>query len=211
MVFDDVVFGPARLPNPLNGTLTEADVLRGHIARLAHDNAQLNENLTSVQARCTELVNASPQRTVGAFHEMTGQPIRAVPTIPPDDEVRTRLRLIVEEFFELLEAAVAVAGQDLEIAKQSVDTIVNHGVIHVALPELADAIADLRYVLHGTDLVFGIDGRKIDAEVHGANMAKRGGTIDASGKFRKPEGWRPPDVAGELERQGWTKKEGGAR
>jgi hypothetical protein len=34
-------------------------------------------------------------------------------------------------------------------------------------------------------------------------MAKMSGPVDEHGKKRKPEGWKPPDIAGELRRQGW--------
>jgi predicted HAD superfamily Cof-like phosphohydrolase len=33
-------------------------------------------------------------------------------------------------------------------------------------------------------------------EVHGSNMKKVGGRVRGDGKQLKPEGWRPPDLAG---------------
>jgi predicted HAD superfamily Cof-like phosphohydrolase len=64
-------------------------------------------------------------------------------------------------------------------------------------------MADLDYVVEGTRQELGIDGPAVHAIVHAANMAKQAGPVDASGKKRKPEGWKPPDIAGELRRQGW--------
>jgi hypothetical protein len=48
-----------------------------------------------------------------------------------------------------------------------------------------------------------IDGAPIAAEVHRANMAKVGGPKSPTGKQLKPPGWTPPDIFGELKRQGW--------
>ena len=44
---------------------------------------------------------------------------------------------------------------------------------------------------------------KIVHEERAAHPAKRGGRKDEHGKTRKPAGWTPPDVAGELRKQGW--------
>jgi predicted HAD superfamily Cof-like phosphohydrolase len=73
------------------------------------------------------------------------------------------------------------------------------------LPAFADALADIDYVVEGARLEFGINGSPIADEVHRANMAKLGGPKRADGKHMKPEGWTPPDVAGELVKQGWVK------
>jgi len=74
------------------------------------------------------------------------------------------------------------------------------------VPELADAIGDLKYVLEGTNLAFGIDGEPIWDAIQAANMAKAGGRVDEHGKRLKPPGWTPPDIEGELVKQGWTGK-----
>ena len=71
------------------------------------------------------------------------------------------------------------------------------------LVELVDALADLDYVVEGTRIEFGINGKPIADAVHAANMAKVGGGIRGDGKINKPEGWQPPDIAGELRKQGW--------
>ena len=45
-------------------------------------------------------------------------------------------------------------------------------------------------------------------EVHRANMAKAGGPRrHEDGKLLKPVGWSPPDIEGELKKQGWSPKE----
>lgn len=148
---------------------------------------------------------------VKAFHYMIGAPVLSTPDVPPEDRVRLRLRLIAEEFVELLDAALGKPsprdGDAWELwnllTSQALYDYINKAPLAVNLPEFADALADLDYVIEGSRLEFGITGAPIAAIVHASNMAKRGGPVDASGKQRKPEGWQPPDIAGELRRQGW--------
>jgi hypothetical protein len=92
------------------------------------------------------------------------------------------------------------------------------------LVAVADALADLSYVLAGTALHYGIPLDEVTAEVHRSNMAKAeecpcvawGGYPKADcegcggkgwvvlrrddGKILKPDGWRPPDIRGIIAR-----------
>ena len=164
------------------------------------------------------------QDCVRAFHRAMGQPILPCPQVPSDERVRLRLRLIAEEFQELLDSAfhfgdvdasdshepeLAHANQEaVQFDRKSLDLalglIIAKAPIRVSLPEFADACADLDYVVEGTRLEFGIDGRPIADAVQAANMAKANGPRRADGKILKPEGWKPPDIAAELVKQGWT-------
>lgn len=133
---------------------------------------------------------------VQEFHEKFGVPVLVRPTVPAEDRVRLRIALIAEEFSELLEACGiegAISWEHLRLERAPGDPI--------DLPALADALADLDYVIEGTRLEFGINGAPIADLVHAANMAKEGGATRADGKIGKPPGWQAPDVAGELERQ----------
>lgn len=133
------------------------------------------------------------------FHAAIGVERPDVPTVPSDDVVRLRLRLIAEEFLELLEASLFVRI-DRSGVMGTIDTV----EVRVDLPELADALADLDYVIEGTRDTFGIDGGPIAAAVHEANMAKVAEPRRyLNGKLQKPEGWRPPDIEGALKGQGW--------
>lgn len=114
----------------------------------------------------------------------------------PDSILALRIRLMMEELGELLSAI----GTD-------------------DLVEVADGLADLVYVTLGTAVAFGIDLPAVWAQVHAANMAKLLPCSDCSGpncpacsglgvtaqldkkKVMKPEGWAPPDIAGELDAQ----------
>ncbi len=99
-----------------------------------------------------------------------------------DDEklVMLRVRLIVEELGELLSA---IAQPDAV--------------------EVADALADLVYVVVGTAVAFGVDLPEVWDEVHTSNMRKfgSGSWTDEHGKIRKPSDWTPPDIEGVLDEQ----------
>lgn len=111
-----------------------------------------------------------------AFHGKFGAYIGSKPGFPPADVAELRRDLIVEETEELFRA---MERRDLA------------GV--------ADALADLLYVVYGTAVSFGIDIRPVFAEVHRANMAKTGGGMRPDGKVLKPAGWQPPRIVEVLE------------
>lgn len=67
---------------------------------------------------------------------------------------------------------------------------------------VADALADLLYVVHGAALVHGVPVDAVLAEVHRSNMSKvqPGRRLGPGEKAAKPSGYSPPDVAGALAR-----------
>jgi len=147
---------------------------------------------------------------VAAFHAMFGYTSNDKPTIPSADEVRRRCRLVIEEALEFVQAMVhkdSAAWWAMKYLKQRIFYVVDKMELEVDIVEVADACADIDYVVEGSRLAFGIDGDDIADEVHKANMAKLGvdgkPLKDAAGKTIKPEGWTPPDIAGCLEKQGW--------
>jgi predicted HAD superfamily Cof-like phosphohydrolase len=95
-----------------------------------------------------------------------------------------RARLIVSEASEFLEAAD-----------------------QADLVEMVDALADILVVTYGTAIELGVDLEPVFEEVHRSNMSKNGGR-DAGGKVLKGPAFSPPDVAGELIKQGWPGKSG---
>lgn len=123
----------------------------------------------------------SPLDMVREFHKAFHLPHRSAPVGAPFEERIHELRteLHREEFKELVEA------------------IESHDIVAVA-----DALADLTYVLYGTALELGIDLDMVLAEVHRSNMAKLGPDGEPiyreDGKVLKPKGWQPPDIAGVL-------------
>ena len=117
------------------------------------------------------------------------------------DIKRLRAHLVTEEFFEFL-TALGMPATDAQ------RDIIRHTIDHVEmgstdLPALADALADIDYVVEGTRIAFGIDGDPIAEEVHRANMTKLGGPRREDGKILKPDGWEPPDIEECLYEQGW--------
>lgn len=139
-------------------------------------------------------------RRVAAFHKLFDLPILGEPVIPSEERVRIRMRLLTEEFFEVL---FAVYGPGFAIERAQVMRDVDETPLRVNLPELAKELADVDVIIEGTRLEFGIHGAPIAVLVHASNMAKEGGTLREDGKVLKPEGWQPPDIEGELCRQGW--------
>lgn len=139
---------------------------------------------------------------VAAFHRKFGVPVRETPGPISADRIRLRLRLIAEEFLEVLEASGA-SPQYVGEAAELISYALYSGTQRLDIVDLADGLADLDYVVEGARQEFGINGQPIAAEVHRTNMAKEGGATRGDGKILKPEWWQPPDIAGELLKQGW--------
>lgn len=116
---------------------------------------------------------------VREFHETFGLPVRALPTIPLPDEEKLRVNLLQEEFKEYRTASY------------------DHDIV-----DIADALADMVYVIYGTALTYGIDLDAVIAEVHRSNMSKLGPdgkpVYRADGKVIKGPHYLPPDVLGVL-------------
>ncbi len=145
---------------------------------------------------------------VTEFHHAFGQEVRAQPGVPDERVVRLRARLILEESFEAVEALMPFTYClfNMDEDKERLLEIIGEGTRgRTDAVAVADALADLDYVVEGTRLAFGIDGEPIAREVHRANMAKLGAGNDEFGKKQKPAGWTPPDVERELVKQGWVK------
>lgn len=138
-------------------------------------------------------VGQTISQQVREFHEMTHQPVRDTPTVPPDDEVRTRLRLVLEECFELVGACIG-SDESIRESWRLMLRAINTNEVKVDMVEAADALADIAYVVEGTNLSFGIDSATVLAEVQRSNMSKRGGYLDEHGKFRKPPDWSAPRI-----------------
>jgi predicted HAD superfamily Cof-like phosphohydrolase len=118
------------------------------------------------------------QKRVMEFHEKFGCTVGQTPVLRDGD---LRSELIWEEAEETEDA---VFSQDLAKA--------------------VDGLVDTIYVCLGAAVAWGVDLEPIFNAVHRANMAKAGGATRDDGKILKPEGWQPPDIAGELRKQGWN-------
>jgi len=134
---------------------------------------------------------------VRAFHEKFGHPVADTPRELDSERMRQRLRLITEEYFELLEAC----GLGPHTSEVAIKDVLEYVSISVDVPDLVDALGDLDYVIEGTRVEMGIDGDPIAREIHRANMAKE--LVPFAHKPKKPDGWKPPDIVRLLRKQGW--------
>jgi len=107
------------------------------------------------------------------WHERFGVHVRTTPgTVAPKTR-DLRIALIKEELGELEEA-----GHKQDLTK------------------IADAIADLLYVVYGTAVSYGIDIEPVFLEVHRSNMSKGDPEIvrASNGKILKSRNWTPPNL-----------------
>ena len=112
------------------------------------------------------------------------------PSAPPTRDLLLGVRLIHEEWEELLTATRTYINFEEQVLKD------NGGPPDIVAT--ADAIADMLYVVIGLALRFGMDRQtfaRVWLEVTRSNMAKAGGPTREDGKRLKPEGWTPPRVA----------------
>ena len=88
---------------------------------------------------------------VADFHKTFKHPILSQPTIPSDDRCRLRVALIAEEL------------KELEV-----------GILEKDIVAVADALADIQYVLAGAILEFGLGDKfkPLFDEVQRSNMSK---------------------------------------
>lgn len=63
-----------------------------------------------------------------------------------------------------------------------------------SIPDIADALGDLLYVVYGTAVECGIDMDPITDEIHRSNMTKVGGHKNHYGKWIKPDTYEPPNL-----------------
>lgn len=123
----------------------------------------------------TPVMGEDVMRALVEFHRAYDCPIRYSPTAVPDER-DLRIELLREEWSEYLTAA-------------SLGDVV----------EVADALADMIYVIFGTALSYGIALPAVLAEVHRSNMSKLGEDgkplLRDDGKVMKGPGYFPPDVA----------------
>ena len=126
------------------------------------------------------------------------------PHVPDEAMVRLRLRLVFEEAFEMLAACAARSdvARHVEVLAASLRDEIAVLPLEVDIVKVADALADIDYVVEGARLAFGIDGRPIADEVHRSNLSKKGGHRREDGKWVKPPTYSKADIAGELVKQG---------
>ena len=118
---------------------------------------------------------------VTEFHKAFGHEAPDKITMLNKSGIRFRNMLISEELEELQE-----------------------GFDNQSIVDIADALADIVYVVLGTAAAFGIPFNEVFDEVHRSNMSKLGEDgkpiFNEYGKIMKPEGWKQPMIAEILSR-----------
>lgn len=163
-------------------------------------------------ARCEEDVRTNYDPTLDDVRKfcviMNGYKLKNEPDFTNKDDVFLRLKLVLEEVFELIEAAgfahdtqlrqfiadKIFPGLKFELAKKLESKEASANPI-----EVLDALCDLRYVLDGAAVAFGLDTHFKAAFnlVHRNNMNKVLVTHDAAKEHAK-QYWETEDVAVEI-------------
>ena len=137
------------------------------------------------------------------FHEAFGAPIAWTPTVPPEDRRKLRIKLILEEALELAEASGYEVKLDNGIDRVELTPLAG---VDPSILSAADALADLRYVVDGASLEWGVPLEKCLREVHRSNMSKLGEDgrplLRGDGKILKGPHFTPPDLKTILELHG---------
>jgi predicted HAD superfamily Cof-like phosphohydrolase len=124
------------------------------------------------------------------FHEAFGLDAPAYPEFPNPDLVRLRMRLVREEYLEVMAELGDLASNAMTDSPEAV--IEN---LRRALKELCD----LRYVVEGAAVSFGLDIDAAYAEVHRSNMSKLGANgkplYREDGKVLKGPNYREADMS----------------
>jgi predicted HAD superfamily Cof-like phosphohydrolase len=127
----------------------------------------------------------SHQANVAEFHERFGVRNGVAPsnTLLTDEDTLLRVRLLVEEFAEYINA-----------------------VLDGDLVEIADGLTDIDYILNGTSAMHGFNIDDLHEEVHASNMSKLGADGEPifreDGKVLKSDQYFRPDIRGELSATG---------
>jgi len=143
------------------------------------------------------------RKQVEEFMIAAKQEVKSSPAVPDEKIVRLRAKLVMEEAFELLEALFDLESKPevkdyYKTLNGNIKELIEEFPIKVDMVEVADACGDIDYVVEGTRLAFGINGKPIADEVQRTNMAKFGPgswVRESDGKQMKPPGWEPPDIA----------------
>jgi len=129
------------------------------------------------------------------------------PTPMNSEEVRFIIRMVFSEMYEL---AQTVTNDSVKFLQECLDTIdysrnVKFNNEKELIGQQFDSFVDAWYYMLNASAKKGVNLCSIFDKVHEANMAKRfsDGTFHRreDGKVIKPDGWKEPDITGEIERQ----------
>lgn len=119
----------------------------------------------------------TPYDQVWEFHKAFGQPAYTYPALPSEARRELRGKLLKEEYEEYLK-----------------------GESEHDLVQIADALADMTYIIYGTGIEYGLPMDALFGEVHRSNMSKLDPATGKpiyreDGKVMKPPSYSKPDLA----------------
>jgi predicted HAD superfamily Cof-like phosphohydrolase len=149
------------------------------------------------------------QTPVEEFHRAFGVGVELSPVVPPAEVRLLRLNLILEELLELAQASGFELRARLDEDREATFAFHREHAFPPSILDAADALADLRYVIDGASLVWGIPLERCLAEVHRSNMSKLGADgkplLREDGKILKGPNYSPPNLTAVLWPEGDVK------
>lgn len=143
--------------------------------------------------------------------ESSGNPVPSTPEPLSEQEVSFTIRMVLSELVELAQTVTETDEQAVQYLIDRVNTDVSHYERTTDQQQLvadqADAAVDAMYYMHNCFCKRGVNLSRIFQVVHTANTSKKDpktGTYirrESDGKVLKPEGWTPPDILKEIQRQ----------
>jgi predicted HAD superfamily Cof-like phosphohydrolase len=144
------------------------------------------------------------QKQVKEFMEKAGQKCPEKPqTISAADRI-LRVRLLLEEVFELAHASRVTIDNSRSMYGVSFEDFDIYAFgDEVDLVEVADALGDINYVSYGAANAYGIDMEPIEEEVQRSNMSKfiDGYRNEKTGKWEKGQSYTPVNLKPIIEKQ----------
>lgn len=152
------------------------------------------------QGRKREECQTEHQKRIEQFMRKAGQKIPIAPSVPTDDVIILRARLVMEETLELLEAmGVSVSVNDVSCSPPIVMKNLQFYLEPerwISLADVAKEAADLSVVTIGTLTACGIHDVQLLKVVDDNNLDKfgPGSYCGPDGKWIKPPGHTKPDI-----------------
>lgn len=138
-------------------------------------------------------MTATLKHYIEKFMRAARQPkVERLGQVPSADTVKLGIALIEEELQELKDAIVKA-----EIRHDTGACLADGTIDLSTIAEVADALADLLYVVMWNAVAWRIPIVEVLEEVQRSNMTKFSGPTrkdPLTGKVLKPDGWQPPDI-----------------
>ena len=161
----------------------------------------------------TKLIFDSHTSLVRQFtEESIGTTLPKTPSPMSKEEVKFAVRMVVSEMLELCTTVCNSSEEAIELLDLCVAESDHPKEFHLSskskeeiMAEQYDSFVDAWYYMLNSSVKKGADLDSIFHIVHQANMAKRfpDGNFyrREDGKVLKPDGWKEPDIVGEIQRQ----------